>query len=100
MADDIVIDPATFTAAASGVESAQADLQGAYADFQAVLAGLGDFLGNDDAGRQLKEDYEPAAEQFRTAMDKLVHQDLPNLATSLRNDGASWTNADTTPFGY
>ncbi len=100
MAGDIVIDPATFTAAAEGVESARADLEGAYANFHAVMSGLGDFLGNDDAGRQLKHEYEPSAQQFHKAVNKLLHQDLINLASSLRSDAASWINADTTKLGY
>ena len=59
MADEIYIDPASFDTAAAGIEQAQADLQGAFDDFNAVLGNLGDFLGNDDAGTQLKADYNP-----------------------------------------
>lgn len=99
MADDIVIDPASFGTAAAGVEGAHADLQGAYSNFRAVLGNLGDFLGSDDAGRQLKAEYGPASAQFTSAMDKLLGQDLVALAASLRADGQSWSNADTTGFG-
>src|SRR6476661_3900894 len=99
MADEIYIDPATFDTAAVGIEKAQADLQGAFDNFNAVLGNLGDFLGNDDAGTQLKTDYNPAAENFRTGIQKLLGEDLPALASSLRADGQSWRNADTALFG-
>jgi hypothetical protein len=104
MADEIYIDPATFDTAAAGIEKAQADLQGAFDNFTAVLftavlGNLGDFLGNDDAGTQLKADYNPASENFRTGIQKLLDEDLPAFATSLRNDGQSWRNADTALFG-
>ena len=99
MADEIYIDPATFDTAAAGIEKAQADLQGAFDNFTAVLGNLGDFLGNDDAGTQLKADYNPASENFRTGIQKLLGGDLPAFATSLRNDGQSWRNADTALFG-
>ena len=99
MADEIYIDPATFDAAAGGVDNARADLQGAYDTFKAVMGNLGDFLGNDDAGQQLKADYNPAYEDFRTAIEKVLGEDLPAFATSLRNDGQSWRNADTALFG-
>jgi len=74
-------------------------LQGAFDNFTAVLGNLGDFLGNDDAGTQLKADYNPASENFRTGIQKLLVEDLPAFATSLRNDGQSWRNADTALFG-
>jgi len=99
VADEIIIDPVSFGTAASGVEDAQADLQASYANFRTVIGNLGDFLGNDDAGRQLKAEYDPASAQFTQAMGKLVEQDLTALAASLRADGASWSNADTTGFG-
>ena len=99
MADEMYIDPATFDTAAAGIEKAQADLQGAFHNFTAVLGNLGDFLGNDDAGTQLKTDYNPASENFRTGIQKLLGEDLPAFATSLRNDGQSWRNADTALFG-
>ena len=99
MASEIEIDPASFDRAASGVEGAAGDLQAAYGTFKAVMANLGDFLGNDDAGKQLKAEYDPAYHDFRTAMEKLLDTDLPALGTSLRNDGQSWRNADEALFG-
>ena len=79
MADEIYIDPATFDTAAAGIEKAQADLQGAFDNFTAVLVNLGDFLGNDDAGTQLKADYNPASENFRTGIQKLLGGKQPRL---------------------
>ncbi len=99
MADEIYIDPATFDAAATGVDDALSDLQGAYDNFKAVMGNLGDFLGSDDAGQQLHADYDPAYSDLTAAMGKLTGEDLPALATSLRNDGKSWRNADNALFG-
>lgn len=100
MADnDITIDPASFEAAAGGVEDVAHDLRGAYVGFKAVLSNLGNFLHDDDAGQQLKAEYEPAHESLRTAMDKLIDTDLQALSTSLRNDAKSWRNADQALLG-
>lgn len=99
MADDLYIDPATFDSAAAAVDSAHSDLQGAYDNFRAVMNNLGNFLGGDDAGRQLHADYDPAESDFTAAIGKVLGSDLPAFATSLRNDAQSWRNADTALFG-
>ena len=94
MTNEIIIDPNSFDAAAAGVDDAAVELQSAYEAFKRVVANLGDFLGNDDAGRQIKAQYDPSYEACRTAMEKLIGVDFPALSMSLRHDATSWRSAD------
>jgi hypothetical protein len=99
VSDEIEITPDSFEAAANGLKNALEDMKTARRTYNTVMDNLGDFLGNDDAGKQLKSEYDPAHTDFQTVINKLLDEDLPTLEASLRADAQSWRNADTAKFG-